>query len=202
MKKIIKITESDLTKIIKRVLKEEEESIDLNSRTDFDKIIKSDFRREEDYDRRRRQMDTDEAIEAEYERCISSQSYRKDKNRLEYECRTSNWGYIPMVDLIFGYKMVMDIPKTLSNKTDKMVIASKALSPPTMSTESKIIIYYCPGSNTDPQGGLLEYRGLPEPDEEQEKRDDTWLAPYCDSIDWKSKVGKKRNLVTKPKIEI
>ena len=39
-----------------------------------------------------------------------------------------------------------------------------------------------------------------EPEQEQQKRDELWLGYFCDSVNWASRVGKKRNIFRNPKI--
>lgn len=199
MKRIIKLTESDLSRIVKRVLMESEDSIEIELDTNYtnpdDKIIKSDLKRVKSDESLIRRIMSAEEREEWIQKCISDQTYRGDQKRVEYECRYANKvGLEIWADVAFGYKM--DTSKTsISNTTNKIVIANQKYDLPKQDPNDNIIVYYCPES-----GGYLDYKNKKEPNMEQQERDERWLSEYCDSINWKSRVGKKRNIFRNPKL--
>ena len=199
MKRIIRLTENDLANIVKRVIRENEDSIEIELDTDYtnpdDKIIKSDLKREKSDESLIRRTMSAEEREVWIEKCISDQSYRGDQKRVEYECRYANKvGTETWADVAFGYKM--DTSKApVSNKVNKIVIANKTYDLPEQDPNDNIIVYYCPES-----GGYLDYKNKKEPNMEQQERDEIWLGRFCDSINWTSRVGKKRNIFRNPKL--
>ena len=202
MKRIIRLTENDLAKIVKRVITESEESIELELNTNYDdpdKIIKSDLKREKNKDNFYRSIMSPEQTEKEIQKCISGGWYRGDQRRLEYECR-KNMGMEDFKDLVFGYKMEQPTEQIITNETHKVVIASKYFTLPSKDINNPLIIYHCPASEDNKGDGFLEYLHTDAPDQEQQKRDELWLNPFCDSVNWRSRVGKKRNIFRNPKI--
>jgi hypothetical protein len=203
MKRIIKITESDLTRIVKRVIKENQELTDIDLTDDVknpDKIIKSDLKRDTVKENFRRPLGSPEEIEKEIQECIKKGKDRNEDYQVEKECRDAIALLPEWADLVFGYIMIQDLPKVLSNVVHKVVIASKHLSPPKIVSKNPTIVFHCSGLGNN-EGEYIEYYGLTS-DEEQESRDMAWLKPFCSNINWKSKVGKPRRLFSKPDIEL
>lgn len=202
MKRIIRLTESDLTRIVKRVIKESEESVEIELFKDYsdpEKTIKSDLKREKNKDNFYRSTMSPEEREEEVQKCISGGRYRGDQRRLEYECR-KKMGMEDFKDLVFGYKMEQPTEQIITDETHKVVIASKYFTLPSKDRNNPLIIYHCPSSEDNKGDGFLEYLYTDAPDQEQQRRDELWLNPFCDSVSWKSRVGKKRNIFRNPKI--
>ena len=202
MKRIIRLTENDLARIVKRVIRESEESVDIELDTNYsdpEKTIKSDLKREKNEDSLYRPIMSPEEREEEIQKCISGGWYRGDPKRLEYECRYRA-GTEDFKDLVFGYKMIQPLENVLTDETHKVVIASKHFRLPSKDRGNDLIIYHCPNSEDNTGAGFLEYENTVEPEQEQQKRDELWLGYFCDSVNWASRVGKKRNIFRNPKI--
>ena len=89
MKRIIRLTESDLTRIVKRVLKEnEEEYLDLDSVSGGKNTIEFDFRRERSKEIKVRRLVSDDP---NYEKLVAS------TNRVQ-----------PFKDIVYGYNRFND----------------------------------------------------------------------------------------------
>jgi hypothetical protein len=71
-----------------------------------------------------------------------------------------------------------------------------------LSNKDTFILYTCPSENNTSNEGAVFYNNIIKPVDEspnQEQYDKDWLSRYCDSINWKSRIGKKRNIFRNPK---
>jgi hypothetical protein len=194
MKKIIRLTESDLTRIVKRVLIESEESVELelelntNSSDKFGDTIRTDMKRDKGI--LLRPVKNSEELEKAYQNCLLTCKQRDDKRLCKAECEYNKRksGYEEYSDLAFGYRQGSDL-----DPNNKVVIAQKFYKFPRTDANDPRIIYNCNDSSNE----LLYHKVTA--DEEQKERDKRWLMSYCDSITWKSRVGKKRNIFRNPK---
>ncbi len=216
MKRIVKLTESDLTRIVRRVLRESEDRI---PKDDSSKIIYSDFKREKPLRGVPREGYSLEEKQLNYEVCTSKsidykiqsenkdlseekrEAYRLAWENAQRECKNSwfnEMGKLRYKDIIYGYY------KRYNGDPEEYVLASldELYSNGSVLQMGSSIIYNC-------ESGEIEYKGRYQPgspghggytakfdidDPAQQERDKVWLSYYCDSINWTSRVGKKDNM--------
>lgn len=218
MKRIIRLTESDLTRIVKKVLIESEDSVELqlNNLDNNDKIIKSDVKREKNEkaimrsnmsaeERKKRVEDIVRRVwnsHLEYlkERGLPPPKPSVEKKELEllYHDYGQSEGWHEWKDLVYGYKKNID-PSTKTEITQKIVAATPDESGFPVGNKVSYIMYICPSQEGNQGGDYMEYFNMiGEQSAKQQTMDKLWLKPYCDLINWKSRVGKKRNIFRNP----
>ena len=221
MKKIIRLTESDLTRIVKRVLRESEESVELQlMTTNNDKIIKSDVKREKNKNAIFRPTMSDSERKIAVEKKVQKEwnghlNYLKERGlkpptpkvekieleRLRYDYGLSVGRY-QWSDLVYGYRNLMTNPAKNETEIQKIVAATPKVGGFPVSNKDTYILYTCPSENNTSNEGTVFYNNIIKPVDEspnQEQYDKDWLSRYCDSINWKSRIGKKRNIFRNPK---
>lgn len=178
-RRIVRLTESDLRKIVKRVLSEEVETeegvLDSNSLLFGDggtkNEIRWDLKREKNKNALVRKLIPNKAI---------------DKNYQEFN------------DLVYGYNNFNDkvVAVKYRGKYDENTINYGLMNPKRENPKSSggdinATIYYSCNEND------IAYTNLGVVDEEQKSMDMNWLDPWCEKIDWKSRIGKNKGLFRK-----
>jgi hypothetical protein len=185
MKRILKLTENDISRIVNKVLKEETRSvISEQKRGKWGDYIKQDFRKEKNKKLIIRPLLTKEEFNQNLNDCIKKTG---DKNScLASTTKQSNdqWE-----ELIYGYKGIT------SENQDRMVISKGSVESP-----GYMIEYNC-------DTGQVSYKLTNGSDwvsntndENQNRKDSNWLKRWCSNITWTSDVGQKRKLFRNPKI--
>jgi hypothetical protein len=203
MKRIVKLTESDLTRIVRRVLRESEDRI---PKDDSSKIIYSDFKSIDIDLKSPRDGSTKEERDRVYKECLDKQKYLLDMgdeaayNNEKENCRRSVYEQLDFKtydDIIHGYY------KRKGEEEEIYVMASLEgrYTNGSVDNMKSSILYNC-------NDKIIEYRGLqPRPkymdnnDPLQQKRDIDWLSQYC-NLNWNSRVGKKKNMFRREVLDI
>ena len=187
MKRIVRLTENDLSKIVKKVLLEQERG----QRGD---IITQDYRTVRNENSKIRRMMSPQDIQKELTKCITEGEYRKDQNRLKKECQDSidKLSLNQWENIYYGYEGM-----TQQNQRS-VVIAKGNLSAGDTSGTYKIIYDCNDTAPTYKKGSGTWSNNTITP--QQRQRDTTWLSAWCQSINWNSRIGQDRKLFRNPRI--
>ena len=187
MKRIVRLTENDLSRIVKRVLVEQQ-------RGEKGDIITQDYRTEKDKDRKKRIMYSDSELQTMLNNCMSSGTNRSDKTRLQKECQNDmeKNSFDQWKDVFYGFK-------GMEKSREQRVVIAKGNLDANDTSGSYRIEYNC-GNNQ------INYLKNNSPwssntlTQEQTNRDINWLSGWCDRINWNSRIGQDRKLFRNPKI--
>ena len=182
MKRIIKLTENDLNRIIKRILKESE-SQEMGGKKLKGDIITSDLKRENNKNALVRLVASQEEMKRAYDDCINNPKNSKRDCLLNQK----TFGKQQWTDLVYGFEGY-----TKSDQSKVVKVSQNSKFPTTGGISNYVIVYNC-------TTGRLTYEGLKSPGGDQERRDQVWLYSFCD-FNWDSKVGTERKMFGNPKI--
>jgi hypothetical protein len=183
MKKIVRLTENDLNRIVRRVLMESEESM-TSDQGRMGEYIRNDFKKEKNKKLIVRTKLTEAEYQSRLQQCIKeigdSVGCQKDLSAKIKE---------PWVELIYGYA------GPVAGQERKMVITKGSVKEP-----GYMIEYDCTSGEIFYKKVGGESWNSNVNDDNQKEKDKNWLIRWCNSIDtWTSRVGQERKLFRNPK---
>jgi hypothetical protein len=159
MKRIIRLTENDLARIVKRVIKESEEEYLDTDMSSNGNTVTFDYRREKNEEKLIRRLVSEDP---KFERLVTNKTQS-------------------FTDLLYGYNRYDE--KIVKVRKDSRFGENEGLS-------DIVIQYNCSDDK-------IEYDESKPSAQIQIDSDKDWLGAWCNKINWKSRIGKKKTIFMK-----